>query len=363
MFRVAEEAKTANKLREFKTIDIVKRLGVISPQRLHLKNYPISNPVTVFNSSIVMENSIVKVYTRVIFGYYMYVSAIAMFEVDIDDIFSGYISTCHYSAELVVYPDTRYDFWGTEDPRVYRVRDVLFMTYCGRTINYFNPAIRVERTLPVTALSKNGRKWKKCCVFTLQKDLRKDVISDKDAFLHLYNNYAFIFHRPHMSDEKYYLTISKAPVENIDKCITETLTNSNQKIEEIEVSNTTTILEPAKFEEKLGWATPPIEVGSKEYVVLIHGIDRYIEAYRVFAVLMSFENGEARIKAVAPHYIMEPRAMYEVYGDRPYVVFPCGVIKLDNNLVISYGAADFMIGFGEIDLSILLSILDKHRLE
>ena len=362
MFKVVEEAKIASKLREFKTIDIVKRLGVISPQRLHLKNYPISNPVTVFNSSIVMENSIVKVYARVIFGYYMYVSAIAVFELDINDILSGYVSTCHYSAELVIYPDTRYDFWGTEDPRVYRVKDFLFMTYCGRTINYFNPAIRVERTLPVTAISSNGRKWKKCCVFTLSRDLRKNVISDKDAFLHFYDNQIFVFHRPHMSDEKYYLTISKASVKSIDRCI-KTLNDPNQGIEEVEVSDTNVVLEPAKFEVKLGWATPPIEVGSKEYIVLIHGIDKYIEAYRVFASLITFDNGIAKVKAVTPHYIMEPKAMYEVYGDRPYVVFPCGTVKIDDKLLISYGAADFMIGFGEIDISTLLSILDKHRID
>ncbi len=357
MFKAIEEAKIASECRIFKTTDIVKRLGIIDPKRLHLKNYPIGNPVTVFNPSITVEDNVVKVYARVIFGYYMYVSAVAMFELDMNDLLSGYVNTRHYSAELVIYPNTRYDFWGTEDPRVYKLYDNVFMTYCGRTINYFNPAIRIERTLPVTAISSDGKKWRKCCVFTLPKPLRKDVISDKDAFLHLHDNKVLLFHRPHMSNEKFYLTVSKVPLEDFQNCLT------GKEIREVEVQDTIIILEPAKFELKLGWSTPPVKVSTNEYVVLIHGVDKYVEAYRVFAVLLRVSNGDVKVLAVTPHYIMEPKTMYEVFGDRPYVVFPCGIARIDNKLLISYGAADSMIGFGEIELDLLLSIFDKGRIE
>jgi len=59
---------------------------------------------------------------------------------------------------------------------------------------------------------------------------------------------------------------------------------------------------------------------------------------------------------------MEPRESYEVYGDRPFTVFPCGMCRLDDKLLISYGAADSAAGIGEIDLIRLMEILDSNRI-
>ena len=42
--------------RENKTIDIVKRIGVITANRVQLMNHAADNPVTVFNSTILVEN-------------------------------------------------------------------------------------------------------------------------------------------------------------------------------------------------------------------------------------------------------------------------------------------------------------------
>jgi len=60
---------------------------------------------------------------------------------------------------------------------------------------------------------------------------------------------------------------------------------------------------------------------------------------------------------------MEPKTTYELYGDRPMVVFPCGAQIVDDDIIISYGAADAFIGFGAIDFSQLMSILDKNRID
>lgn len=58
---------------------------------------------------------------------------------------------------------------------------------------------------------------------------------------------------------------------------------------------------------------------------------------------------------------MEPRELYEVYGDRPLVVFPCGLIRIDDKAIVIYGAADFVIGFGELDINEVLGILEKVK--
>jgi len=118
------------------------------------------------------------------------------------------------------------------------------------------------------------------------------------------------------------------------------------------------VLEHAKFEEKIGWSTPPVKVDG-EYLFLLHSVDMKTKAYKVFAMLM---NESAEVTAVTPYYIMEPKESYEIYGDRPFTVFPCGAQIIDDSLIISYGAADSAIGFGEIDLTELMSILGSNRI-
>lgn len=221
------------------------------------------------------------------------------------------------------------------------------MTYCGRTVNYFNPSIRVERTLPVCAKKINER-WEKICVFRFPKNIKKFVVSDKNAFLVKPKSDIKLFHRVHLKDDNFYLTIS-----DIDE--KEEIGDSG--IKEILLKNTVIIYEPAKFEEKIGWGAPPVKI-SNEYLLLIHGINKELKCYKVFAMLM---DKNLNIISVTPYYIMEPKEIYEIYGDRPYTVFPCGAVVIDDRIIISYGAADSAVGFGEIKVDEIMNMLDKNR--
>ena len=333
--------------RELKTRDIVRRMGVITANRVHLKKYPIDNPITIFNASMIIEEEDeITIYGRIVLGYFTYASAVAEFRVPIEDIYND-MTECHYTAEITVFPDNRYDLWGVEDPRVYEINGKRLMTYCGRTVNYFDQFTRVERTLPVTAIFE-GDMWRKLCVFRMPESLRGFVISDKNAFLVKMKDGLKLFHRLHMKDEKFYLVMS-----DISEDVLEL-----DEFKSVSVGNTVLVLEPEKFEDKIGWGTPPVKV-DKEYLLLLHGVDSETKCYRVFAVLM---NDNAEVTAVTPFYIMEPRDIYETFGDRPYTVFPCGAQILDDKLMISYGAADSAVGIGEIDLSELMSILDSNRI-
>ena len=357
-FKKLENTVEANKIREFKSLDIVNRLGVITPKRVHLKNYPIDTPISIFNASIAIKNENVVVYARIILGYYMYVSAIVRIELPIEDLMNGVVNIGHYPGELVVYPTMKYDIWGVEDPRTSRIDGHLYMVYSGRTINYFNPVFRRERTLPVIAVNVGHDRWVKTHVVVHPQHRRVHVISDKDAFITKIDNTAYLFHRPHMDDEKFYLVISKMPKEVLTPTVKE-------PVKEVVCGETIVILDPADFETRLGWAGPLIEVKKNEYLVLVHGIDRFIEGYRVFAVLLGYSKDTGfELRAVTPFYIMEPKQTYEVFGDRPYVVFPCGAWRLDKDtLLISYGAADYLVGFGTLNISEVLGVLDKGRLD
>lgn len=333
--------------REPKTRDIVKRIGVITANRVHLKKYPVDNPVTVFNPSLILDDSEITIYGRIVLGYFTYASAVAEIILPLRDVFNTTFSG-HYTAEIRIFPDNKFDLWGVEDPRVYEIDGRRLMTYCGRTVNYFDPSIRTERTLPVTAILEEGR-WRKLCVLRLPPETRGFVISDKDAFLVETKKGIKLFHRLHMKDENFYLVMSDVPEGVLE----------SKEFTEVSVTNTALALEPAEFEDKLGWGPPPVKI-DKEYLLFLHSVDRIMKSYRVFSILM---NEDLEITATTPHYIMEPKEIYEIYGDRPFTVFPCGAQLVDDKLLISYGAADSAIGLGEIDVSELMAILDSNRVE
>ncbi len=346
MFKVASRYnETIKKLRKFKTIDIVERVGVITADRIFLENHPISNPVTAFNPGIAILNEKIKLYVRIVLGYFTYASAVAEITLPIETL--DKISRLHHNAKIIVYPENRYDIWGVEDPRVYVVDNKLLMTYCGRTVNYFNPIVRVERTVPVTAIY-NGR-WRKLCVFRAPENIRKHVVSDKDAFLVKLRS-LMLFHRVHTNAEMYCLTVSRIK-EDVPKL---------RGFKEIIVEGTQILFESPKFEYKIGWGTPPIQVESNRYLLFLHGVDREFQCYRVFAILI---NKDAEVTAVTPYYIMEPKENYEKYGDRPFTIFPCGAIMLDDDIILSYGGGDSVVALGKIDVSEIMSVLDMGRLE
>lgn len=343
MFKL--EDRSAEFHRENKTIDLVKRIGVITADRVYLTNYPVNNPVMVFNPSICIENDDLKIYGRMVLGYFTYASAVLELIVPIGELEE--ISGGHYSGRIVVKPDNKYDIWGVEDPRVCIINGKEIMTYCGRTVNYFSSAKITERTVPVIAVKEKGKKkqgWIKTGVFKMLGD---KIVSDKDAFL-VEMNRLKLFHRIHTLDNEFYCIIS-----DVERTVLE-----RDEFKEIEVSDAIIALKAAKFEEKIGWGSPPIKIRN-EYLMLVHAIDRETKWYKIFAVLMD-ENAE--VTAVTPYYIMEPKENYEVYGDRPFTVFPCGMCRLDDKLLISYGAADSAAGIGEIDLIRLMEILDSNRI-
>ncbi|GAB6148584.1 glycoside hydrolase family 130 protein [Stetteria hydrogenophila] len=356
-FKRAQGFREAATARRFETEDIVRRLGVIAPHRIYLNNYPVSNPVAAFNPSLIVDNDEAIIYARIIVGYYMYVSAIVALRVPLEDLYSGSVNMNRYACQLAVYPSTRYDLWGTEDPRVYELDGKLYMTYTGRTVNYFDPRIHRERTVPVTAVRVgNYHVWRKVHVYVLPPELREHVVSDKDAFLVDFGGDLLLFHRPHMDDDSFYLTVSRVDLKKSR--------DGADGLKEVTVDDTVWVTDNAAFESRIGWATPPIRIGSNEIIALLHGVDNDLKAYRLYAMLLEYSKTEGIIvKAVTPTYIMEPKLPYEVFGDRPYTIFPCGLWRLEGDrFLISYGAGDYMIGLGEIDLDELLGLLDKGRI-
>jgi len=357
-FEKAAGCEEASKIRVPEAEDIVCRFGVVSPNRIAIHDYPLSHPLAAFNASVIYDprDEVLELYARIILGYYLYVSSIIRMEVPLDDLFNRFVDINSYVGEVVIYPSTRYDIWGTEDPRVYTLDDKLYMTYTGRSINYFS-SIRENRTLPVTAVyDEDLRSWVKRFVFTLSEKTFSKIISNKDAFLHkAQNGDIFFFHRPHLVTDTIYLMISK-----IDE---KKLINHGVELRELEIDGGVEALKKASFEGKLGWATPIANRHKNKLLTLIHAVDKDFVVYRVFAAEFSFSKNEVALEAVTPKYIMEPSRPYEKIGDRPLTIFPCGAARVGKDeIVITYGASDSMIGIGILSLNALLGELDKGRI-
>lgn len=350
LFQPAEGMREAGEVRQNVTRDIFERRGVLSPSRIILRNYPVPHPLTAFNAGARLAGEELYVYPRIVLGYYKYVSSIVELRIPLEDLEGGGVSLNSYVGDVVVTPSTRFDIWGAEDPRVYSIGGRPYMTYTGRTLSYFDPEAQIEKTLPVTAVREAGR-WEKRLVFKLPQGA--GLVSDKDAFLCEVGERLYLFHRPHLLSGSFHLVVSM---------LDDSVLTAGAGLREVEVQGGFEVLRPAPFESKLGWAAPPLQVGAESVVALVHAVDREGIVYRVFAVRLKLSARGVAVEAVTPHYIMEPRAPYEVVGDRPYTIFPCGLVKVGDEVLITYGAGDYVVGFAAARLDELLASLEEGEL-
>lgn len=111
--------------------------------------------------------------------------------------------------------------------------------------------------------------------------------------------------------------------------------------------------------EKVGAAGPPVKT-REGWVMLYHGVSEE-KVYRVGAVLLDLKN-PVKVLARLVYPILEPEANYEMEGQVPKVVFPCGNVILKDTLYVYYGGGDSVVGVATTNLRELLSILKLCRL-
>jgi predicted GH43/DUF377 family glycosyl hydrolase len=95
---------------------------------------------------------------------------------------------------------------------------------------------------------------------------------------------------------------------------------------------------------KIGLSPPPIET-AEGWLIVYHGV-RPTPAgalYRVGLALLDLEDPR-RVLHRGDEWVIGPREPYEVTGDIPNVVFPCGAVICDGELRLYYGAADTCLG-------------------
>lgn len=99
---------------------------------------------------------------------------------------------------------------------------------------------------------------------------------------------------------------------------------------------------------KIGATGPPIEI-DEGWLLIYHGVDTR-SIYRLGVAILDRETPESVIyRSKVP--ILEPIEDYERFGFVPNVVFSCGAILLDSQLLVYYGGADTVIGVATFDLN------------
>lgn len=106
--------------------------------------------------------------------------------------------------------------------------------------------------------------------------------------------------------------------------------------------------------EKVGAAGPPVKT-RKGWVMLYHGVSED-KVYRVGAVLLDLKN-PVKVLARLVYPVLEPEAIYEIEGQVPKVVFPCGNVIIKDALYVYYGGGDSVVGVATVNLQELSSVL------
>ena len=113
---------------------------------------------------------------------------------------------------------------------------------------------------------------------------------------------------------------------------------------------------PDKWDNvKIGISAPPIET-EHGFILLYHGVSEPGFKYKIGAMLLD-EEDPTKILARTDEPIFEPETQYEIEGEVPNVVFPCGAVVIKDTLYVYYGGADKVIGVATMRLKDLIDLL------
>lgn len=217
---------------------------------------------------------------------------------------------------------------GCEDPRVTKIDDKLYMTYTA--YDGVNPPRVALTSISVSDLLEKKWIWEKSTLISLPG------VDDKDACIIKGKKGEIIaFHRLGSSiwiDVRDSLDFSEGKYLS-GKILAQP---RNDKWDNV----------------KLGIAAPPLET-DRGWLLLYHGVSNPGMIYRVGAMILDI-NDPTRIISRTDYPIFDPEMPYELQGQVPNVVFPCGAVVINNILYTYYGGADKFVGVATMPLDDLL---------
>ena len=243
---------------------------------------------------------------------------------------------------LFIKPDSPYDIYGCEDPRITRLNDEYFITYTALSEAAFSgkgDRIGLASTKDFSNFEKHG--------------IIGPDVNDKDAviFPDKIKGKIGVLHRIDADIQIMYFDSIEQLKEN----------HSSKFWEEYikELDKYVVLYRKYEWEsKKIGAGPPPIKT-EEGWLLIYHGVDKN-KIYRVGAALLDLDNPQ-KVIARFPNPILEPEMDYEKRGDISNVVFPEGAIVRENELFVYYGAADKTCCLATCKLDELINSLLKEK--
>lgn len=238
-----------------------------------------------------------------------------------------------FSPDPINYPE---ELWGVEDPRITYVPEIEEYLIAYTAYGKSGPGVALASTKDFHHFERYG--------LVMHAD-------DKDAaiFPRRFNGEYALIHRP-STDMGAHMWLSFSP----------DLRNWGGHI----------MLLPARRgawwdANKIGLSPPPIET-DQGWLVMYHGVRQKASGnlYRLGLALFDKDHPETCL-CRGQNWIFGPETSYEMEGDVPFAVFPCGytILPDGDTLHIYYGAADSSICLAKSSIKKLLAWLAKDGTE
>lgn len=227
---------------------------------------------------------------------------------------------------------------GCEDPRITRVGDTLYILYTAYN-GVTPPAVAVSHISVEDFVKRRFENWSK------PRLLSPSMVDDKDACIvpGKFPHGHLVFHRIGNQICADFLEDIKDEAHMLNRCIE--------------------ILRPRYGmwdEKKVGIAGPPIKTEAG-WLLFYHGVSAN-GIYRVGVALLDKDDPTYVISRLSDP-VFEPQEKYELEGQIPNVVFPCGAVLRDDTIFMYYGGGDSVVGLATCSLSKLLSVLLPKELK
>ncbi|KAF5033341.1 1,4-beta-mannosyl-N-acetylglucosamine phosphorylase [anaerobic digester metagenome] len=124
------------------------------------------------------------------------------------------------------------------------------------------------------------------------------------------------------------------------------------------------------WDEFIGSGPPPVKT-RQGWLHIYHGVAGHFGSSNIYqaGVMLLDLNNPAKVLSRSWCNILEPRELYELTGQVPNVVFPCGIIvkeydadgfaKPESEVYVYYGAADTCVGLAVSTIQELISLTQQ----
>ncbi|RLF22821.1 MAG: hypothetical protein DRN15_07360 [Thermoprotei archaeon] len=320
---------------QLKEMGIFKRHDepVLVPDDVYWRSMEVFNPGAFMDK----EGNIVLLY-RAIGEYLSYVSRIGV-AISEDGVNFRYLGD-----EPLLYPDRIHDWMGVEDPRVTMAGGKLMIAYASLALP--EPGIwpGLRRHISLVGIAEADSNDLESLGRVRKVGVILEPHPNRDAAIVEVKGKLVLLHRPETWGSRPSIWITPL--------------NDYRGELRLREENSKVILEPEGEELKIGLGPPPVRI-ENEWLMIYHAVYPPM-VYVAYAALL---DDEFKVLSKTPRPILVPRVEWEVYGDIHHVVFPTGMVIKDDEVLLYYGAGDKVVMMAKADLSSLMSILDKHKME